>query len=79
MDTVQISVGYPGASPEEVENGIILAIEEAIEGLEGIDEISSTASEGAASISVEAMEGDGCHPSVAGDQKRGGPHRHLPR
>ena len=57
LDTVQITVSYPGASPEEVENGIVLAIEEAIEGLEGIDEVTATAAEGSASIAVEAIEG----------------------
>ena len=36
---VNIFIAYPGASPEEVESGIILAIEEAIQDLEGIDEI----------------------------------------
>ena len=57
LDMVNISVAYPGASPEEVENGIIRAIEEAIQDLEGIDEIVATASEGVASISIEALEG----------------------
>ncbi len=57
LDLVNISVAYPGASPEEVENGILLAIEEAIQDLEGIDEITATASEGVASVSVEALEG----------------------
>ncbi len=57
MDVVRINVGYPGASPEEVENGIVLAVEEAIEDLEGIDEITSTATEGSASITVDVREG----------------------
>ena len=57
LDRVNISVSYPGASPEEVENGIILAIEEAIQGLEGVEEIRSTASEGMASVVLEAIEG----------------------
>lgn len=56
-DIVRISVPYPGASPEEVEQGIILALEEAVQGLEGIKEVVSTASEGSAQVSVEAMEG----------------------
>jgi len=56
LDTVEISVAYPGASPEEVENGIIQAVEEAIQGLEGVDEISATAAEGSAVITVEAIE-----------------------
>ena len=57
-DQVQISVIYPGASPQEVERGIILAIEEAISGLEGIDEVRSRASEGLASITVDMIEGE---------------------
>ncbi|MFN2168814.1 MAG: efflux RND transporter permease subunit, partial [Anaerolineae bacterium] len=35
LDIVTITVPYPGASPQEVERGIVLAIEEAISGLEG--------------------------------------------
>ena len=57
LDTVSISVAYPGASPEEVESGIILAVEEAVRDLEGIDEITSTASEGRASVTIEALDG----------------------
>jgi len=57
LDMVNITVAYPGASPEEVENGILLAIEEAVQGLEGIDEIVANANEGVASISIEALEG----------------------
>ncbi|MGR9115993.1 MAG: efflux RND transporter permease subunit [Gammaproteobacteria bacterium] len=55
IDTVSISVVYPGASPEEVESGIILAIEDAVSGLEGIDEINSSAKEGIGTVVVEAM------------------------
>ncbi|MBA3012222.1 MAG: efflux RND transporter permease subunit [Desulfobacula sp.] len=57
LDMVNITVAYPGASPEEVENGIILAIEEAVQDLEGIDEIIASANEGSASIAIEAIEG----------------------
>ena len=57
LDRVNISISYPGASPEEVEKGILLAMEEAIQGLVGIDEITSTAGEGFGSIRVEAIEG----------------------
>ena len=57
LDRVNISIAYPGASPEEVETGILLAIEEAIQDLEGIDEITATANEGYGSISVETIEG----------------------
>ena len=46
LDRVRITVPYPGASPQEVERGIILAIEEAVQGLEGVDEVRSSAKEG---------------------------------
>jgi multidrug efflux pump subunit AcrB len=57
-DQVQITVAYPGASPQEVEKAIIQAIEEAISGLEGVDEVRSTAREGLASITIEMIEGE---------------------
>jgi len=53
LDQVNITVEYSGASPEEVEQGIVLAVEEAIRGIEGIEEITATANEGRASISAE--------------------------
>lgn len=57
LDIVDISVSYPGASPEEVEEGIILAIEEEIRDLEDIERITAKAGEGQASISVELLSG----------------------
>ena len=50
LDVVHVSVPYPGASPSEVEQGIILAVEEAIRSLDGIDRVASAALEGGASI-----------------------------
>jgi len=44
--TIIITVPYPGASPVEVENGIILPVEEAIDGIDGIKEIRARALEG---------------------------------
>ncbi len=57
VDAVRISVAYPGASPEEIETGIILAIEDAISSVDGIDEVRSLAVENTASVTVEAMNG----------------------
>ncbi|MFH1214988.1 MAG: efflux RND transporter permease subunit [Pseudomonadota bacterium] len=57
LETVNVTVPYPGASPDEVESGIILAIEEAVSSLDGVDEIKSTASEGAGTVSIEALTG----------------------
>ncbi len=57
LDRITIQVSYPGSSPEEVEQGIVLAIEDAIEGLDDIKEITSTASEGSARVNAELEEG----------------------
>lgn len=58
LDLVTISVAYPGASPEDVEQGIVLAVEEAISSIEGIVEVNSTANEGAANVVVEIDESE---------------------
>lgn len=57
LDSVSISVSYPGASPEEIERSIVEAVEESIEGLEGIKDITSTASENNATIHAELVDG----------------------
>ncbi len=57
LDYVRVNVPYPGASPEEVEQGIILAVEEAVRGLDGIQEVTATAREGGGTVTVEAIEG----------------------
>ena len=56
LNTVTISVAYPGSSPEEVEQGIVLAVEEAIRGIDGIKEINATAGEGSAYIRAELRD-----------------------
>ncbi len=57
LDVVDVSVVYPGAAPEEVEQGVLLPIEEAIRGVQGIKEMTSTAREGSASVSIELVPG----------------------
>lgn len=57
LDIVEIRFSYPGASPEEVEEGIILAVEEEVRPLEVVERITSTAGEGSAEIDVELLEG----------------------
>ncbi len=57
VDIVQVSVAYLGAAPEEVESGVCIRIEEAIAGIEGIDRISSVATEGACGVNVELITG----------------------
>ncbi|MFZ9887128.1 MAG: efflux RND transporter permease subunit, partial [Myxococcota bacterium] len=55
LDTVVVSVPYPGASPSEVEQGIVLAAEEAVRGLDGVKRVTSVAGEGLARVSVELL------------------------
>ncbi len=55
LDMVIINIPYPGASPEEVEQGVILATEEAVRAVDGIKEVRSTAAEGVGVVTVELM------------------------
>lgn len=57
LDMVSVSVAYPGASPEEVEQGIVLAIEEAIRGIDEIKEVEATAREGLGVVNAELHTG----------------------
>jgi multidrug efflux pump subunit AcrB len=57
INVISIQVPYLGAAPQEVEEGVILKVEEAIKDLEGIKKITSTAREGVGSVSVEAEDG----------------------
>ncbi len=57
LDMVTVSVVYRGAAPEEVEEGVCVKIEEAIQDLEGIKRITSTSSEGMGSVMVELDPG----------------------
>ncbi|MTI32455.1 efflux RND transporter permease subunit [Xanthovirga aplysinae] len=54
---ITIQVAYPGASPEEMEEGVTLKIEEAIYNIAGIEEINSTSSENFASINILTLKG----------------------
>ena len=53
LDRINIQVPYLGAAPEEVEEAVNVRIEEAIQGLDGIKQIQSTAAEGMGTVMVE--------------------------
>ena len=53
LDRLAIEMPYPGASPEEVETAVCVRIEEAVQGIEGIEEIVSTAYDGLCRVVVE--------------------------
>ena len=54
---IYVNVSYPGASPEEIEEGITTRIEESLNGIEGVEEITSTSSENLSFVSVRVYEG----------------------
>jgi multidrug efflux pump subunit AcrB len=56
-DEVEIRVTYRGATPEQMEESIIIPLENSIADLPGIEEIQSSASEGSARIEVEVASG----------------------
>ncbi len=56
MDRIMITTDYPGASPEDVEEGILLRIEESISSVDGIKEVTATAYEGRGVVVAEIMQ-----------------------
>lgn len=57
LDTIIVRVPFLGASPEEVEEQVVIRIEEALQGVDGIKEITSTASENYGSVAVTVARG----------------------
>ena len=55
-DILNIQVVFPGASPEEVEEGVVLKVEEALEGLDDIERVTSISRENFGNITVEATK-----------------------
>jgi multidrug efflux pump subunit AcrB len=55
LDIVSVNVTYPGASPAEVEQAVVLAVEEAVRGIDGVKKVSSSATEGQAATFVELL------------------------
>lgn len=54
---INIQILYPGASPEEIESGIINKIEDNLKGLQGLERYTSIARENIGSITIETMRG----------------------
>jgi len=57
LDFVQVLVPYPGASPAEVEQGILLSIEDGVRGLDGVKRVTSNAFEGNGVVMIELLIG----------------------
>ena len=55
LDQVVVRVPYPGASPAEVEQGILLAIEDQIRGVDGVKKVTSQAQEALGTVTAELV------------------------
>ncbi|MEM7106175.1 MAG: efflux RND transporter permease subunit [Bacteroidota bacterium] len=53
---ISVRIVYPGASPEEVERGVILKIEDNLKGLTGVERVSSVSSENSGVVSIEVLQ-----------------------
>ena len=65
--TVVVFTSYPGADAETVKNSVVVPLEESINGVEGMDYISSSASSGSAQLSIlfrQGMNADMCAVNV---------------
>jgi multidrug efflux pump subunit AcrB len=58
LNFIQVRVPYLGAAPQEVEEGVVIKVEEAIQDIDGIVEINSTAREGMGSVEAEVEIGE---------------------
>jgi len=54
---ITISAVYPGASPEEIEEGVINKIEQNLKGLTGVEQYTSTSNENRGTITVDVLKG----------------------
>jgi len=55
LNMIQVRVPYLGAAPQEVEEGVVLKIEDAIQDLVGIKKIRSSANEGSGNVTIEVF------------------------
>ncbi|RMH45266.1 MAG: efflux RND transporter permease subunit [Deltaproteobacteria bacterium] len=57
LDIISVSIPYPGASPEEVEKGVSLVVEEAVRGIDGVKRVSSYSRENQSVVIIEVLLG----------------------
>lgn len=55
--TIQVQIIFPGAAPEEVEEGVVLRIEDDVKGVTGVERISSISQENGGVITIEVIKG----------------------
>ena len=56
INNVQVRVPYLGAAPQEVEEGVVIKVEEAVQDIDGIEDIRSVSAEGFGTVTIEVRE-----------------------
>ena len=54
---IRINLTYPGASPAEMEEGVVLKIEDNLKGIVGVERVTSVSRENSASVNIEVEKG----------------------
>ena len=54
---IRISLVYPGASPAEMEEGVVLKIEDNLKGIVGVERVTSVSRENSANVNIEVEKG----------------------
>ncbi|WP_445778221.1 efflux RND transporter permease subunit [Shewanella sp.] len=57
LNLINVNVAYPGAAPQEIEEGINIKIEEAIQDISGIKKVTSVASDSVGAVTIEVEDG----------------------
>lgn len=78
LNTINISIQLRGASPLEMEESVAIRIEEAIQDLDGIEQLSSASYENSARVSVDVKSGTNSHQLLAEIERRVDAINHLP-
>ena len=65
FNQVEVSVAYPGATPEEVEEAIVAKIEDEVSGLGDVKRVKSVAAPGMGSVRVEMRSGTDMNDALA--------------
>ena len=78
FNQVEVSVAYPGATPEEVEEGIVAKIEDEVEGLGDVKRVKSVAAPGMGSVRVEMRSGTDINDAPGRHRGGGRPYSDVP-
>jgi len=65
VKVIIVEVVYPGAAPEEVEEGIVLKIEDNLDGLQGVERVTSVSRENSGMVTVETILGSDINKVLA--------------